>query len=112
MESCVVVGVGASAGGLEAFNEFLNFLSDKTGMAFVLIQHLDPGHESHLTEILARVTSMPVVTITDGMIPLSNHVYVMPPNVFITVEKNELKVWLRPKERRPQKPIDAFFLSL
>jgi chemotaxis response regulator CheB len=55
-----VVGVGASAGGLEAFTELLNHLPNDTGMAFVLIQHLDPKHESHLTELLSKGSKMPV----------------------------------------------------
>ena len=56
----IVVGVGASAGGLEAFTELLSHLPDDTGMAFVLIQHLDPKHESHLTELLSKASKMPV----------------------------------------------------
>ena len=56
----MIVGVGASAGGLEAFTELLSHLPDDTGMAFVLIQHLDPKHESHLTELLSRESKMPV----------------------------------------------------
>ncbi len=55
-----IVGIGASAGGLEAFTELLSHLPDDTGMAFVLIQHLDPKHESHLTELLSKVSKMPV----------------------------------------------------
>ena len=59
-----VVGVGASAGGLEAFTELLSHLPDDTGMAFVLIQHLDPKHESHLTELLSKASKMPVSEVT------------------------------------------------
>ncbi len=59
-EPCVIVGIGASAGGLEAFIRLLKKLPGDTGMAFVLVQHLDPNHKSILTEILSRTTSMPV----------------------------------------------------
>lgn len=62
-----VVGVGASAGGLQAFTELLAGLPDSTGMAFVLVQHLEPSHESNLAEILAHSTSMPVTQVDDGM---------------------------------------------
>jgi two-component system, chemotaxis family, CheB/CheR fusion protein len=68
-----VVGIGASAGGLEAFTQLLNHLPADTGMAFVLIQHLDPKQKSLLREILARATPMPVLEVQDGMVvePLS-----------------------------------------
>ena len=75
-----VVGIGASAGGLEAFTQLLSCLPADTGMAFVLIQHLDPQHDSLLTQALSRATTMPVVQISDGMEVECNHVYVIPPN--------------------------------
>ena len=62
----LVVGIGASAGGLEAFSELLHNLPEKTGMAFVLVQHLDPTHESALPEILGRTTKLPVEEVSDG----------------------------------------------
>jgi len=64
---CPVVGIGASAGGLEAFSDLLSGLSSSTGMAFVLVQHLDPHHESALVELLTRQTPMPLVQAADGM---------------------------------------------
>src|SRR5881409_817236 len=64
-----VVGVGASAGGLEAFEQLLRALPDDTGLAFVLVQHLAPKHESMLSELLAKATRMPVVEVTQGMLP-------------------------------------------
>ena len=63
-----IVGIGASAGGLEAFTHLLQHLPADTGMAFVLVQHLDPGHESALVEILARTTAMPVREVTDKVV--------------------------------------------
>src|SRR5688572_30148249 len=75
-----IVGVGASAGGLQAFTELLTPLPVDTGMAFVLVQHLDPRHESQLVEILARATRMPVCEAAEGMAVCADQVYVIPPN--------------------------------
>src|SRR3954471_22539924 len=75
-----IVGVGASAGGLEAFSQLLKHLPADTGMAFVLVQHLDPKHGSMLSEILGRSTKMAVVQVQDGMPVEPNRVYVIPPN--------------------------------
>src|SRR5580704_6860242 len=75
-----IVGVGASAGGLEAFTELLSHLPDDTGMAFVLIQHLDPKHDSHLAELLSRESKMPVLEVNGEIRAEANHVYVIPPH--------------------------------
>ena len=75
----MVVGIGASAGGLEAFTDLLSHLPDDTGMAFVLIQHLDPKHESHLTELLSKESKMPVSEVKGETRIQANHVYVIPP---------------------------------
>jgi len=75
-----VVGIGASAGGLEAFKLLLKHLHPDTGFAVVLIQHLDPTHHSSLSDILGRATEMPVREAADGMPAEPNHVYVIPPN--------------------------------
>src|SRR5262245_16227041 len=74
-----IVGIGASAGGLEAFKALLTHLPPETGMAFVLVQHLDPHHESKLGDLLRAVTTMPVLETTHGMQVRPNHVYVIPP---------------------------------
>ena len=74
-----IVGVGASAGGLEAFTQLLKHLPDDTGMAFVLVQHLDPRHESQLVGLLSRATRMPVSEAAEGMAVSPDHVYVIPP---------------------------------
>jgi two-component system CheB/CheR fusion protein len=108
-----VVGIGASAGGLEAFIELLSELDVNTGMAFVLIQHLDPTHHSLLTEILARSTAMPVIEATNDSVVRPNHIYVIPPNVRMTIVANHLQ--LEPRSAAgssPYLPIDDFFNSL
>src|SRR5204862_7960564 len=80
-----IVGVGASAGGLEAFSELLRQLPADTGMAFVLVQHLDPTHESQLPEVLSRTTTMPVIAIGDRLRVERDHVYVIPANANIAI---------------------------
>ena len=87
-----VVGVGASAGGLEAFTQLLKALSPVTGMAYVLVQHLDPSHESALTELLAKVTEMPVRQVIDATPVEPNHVYVIPPNVDMIISQGILRL--------------------
>ncbi|HEU5190777.1 MAG TPA: chemotaxis protein CheB, partial [Methylomirabilota bacterium] len=106
-----IVGIGASAGGLEAFSQLLRALPTDTGMAFVLVQHLDPQHESQLSEILARTTAMPVLTITDGLGVEPNHVYVIPSNTDMTIAGGRFA--LTPREAVDRHtPIDHFFRSL
>src|SRR5215469_5298638 len=80
-----VVGIGASAGGLEAVSELLRHLPRNTGMAFVFIQHLEPRQTSRLTDILSRITDMPVEVASDRHRMKRNHFYVMPPAVDITL---------------------------
>ena len=75
-----IVGIGASAGGLEAFSALLKQLPLDTGMGFVLVQHLDPEHDSALTQLLGRVTSLAVHEVTNNLRVEPNHVYVIPPN--------------------------------
>jgi two-component system, chemotaxis family, CheB/CheR fusion protein len=108
-ELCPVAGFGASAGGLEAFSELLQYLPNDTGVAFVLIQHLDPKHGSLLTELLGRSTQMPVVESKDGMRTEANHVYVIPPNANMTISNGVLR--LEPRGQFHM-PIDYFFRSL
>lgn len=111
-----VVGVGASAGGLEAFTQLLKSLPVNTGMAFVLVQHLDPKHESRLTELLARATQMPVAEVKNGMLVKPDHVYVIPSNADMAILHGALQLLPR-RENRPgdhgqHLPIDFFFRSL
>jgi two-component system, chemotaxis family, CheB/CheR fusion protein len=107
-----VVGIGASAGGLEAFRQLLSHLPTDTGMGFVFIQHLDPKQKSLLSEILARETSMPVVEVQNGTAVEPNCVYVIPPNAKMAIAQGLLKLTTRDKTRGVAMPIDAFFLSL
>src|SRR5689334_8571112 len=80
-----VVGVGASAGGLEAFTQLLKSLPPEPGMAFVFVPHLDPTHESAMTELLSRATRIPVLEVHDGIRLKPNHVYVIPPGSDMTM---------------------------
>ncbi|HEY9633594.1 MAG TPA: chemotaxis protein CheB, partial [Coleofasciculaceae cyanobacterium] len=80
-----IVGIGASAGGLEAFTQLLNYLPTNTGMAFVIVQHMAPEPESALSVILGRATEMPVHEAQDGMAVAPNQVYVIPPNASMTI---------------------------
>jgi two-component system CheB/CheR fusion protein len=84
--ACPVVGLGASAGGLEAFQNYLMAASPDAGLAYVLVQHLDPNHESMLAELLGRRTPMPVRQVTDGMPIEPNSVYLIPPNASLIIE--------------------------
>src|SRR5271155_2456922 len=81
-----IVGIGASAGGLEAISNLFHELPPDTGMAFVIVQHLDPNYESQLAEIVSRSTRMPVTAIEDGVQIEPDHVYIIPPNADITLE--------------------------
>jgi two-component system CheB/CheR fusion protein len=107
-----IVGVGASAGGLVAFTELLTHLPLDTGMGFVLVQHLDPEHESALTQLLARATKMPVREITNNQRVEPNHVYVIPRNTNLGIRRGVLKLQPRPETRTPHRSIDFFFESL
>ncbi|MGB3135267.1 MAG: chemotaxis protein CheB [Nodosilinea sp.] len=107
-----VVGIGASAGGLEAFTQLLTHLPADTGMATVLVQHLDPTQGSLLSDIIARTTSMPVQAIVDDMAIAPNHVYVIPPNTTLTIKSGRLRLHPRDPAQRINKTIDRFFESL
>jgi two-component system CheB/CheR fusion protein len=107
-----IVGIGASAGGLEAFSDLLRHLPEKTGMAFVLVQHLDPTHGSVLPEILARKTAIPVEEVSDGVHVLPDHIYVIPANSNMLLEDGVLRLSARMVVRGQHMPIDAFFQSL
>jgi two-component system CheB/CheR fusion protein len=101
------VGIGASAGGLEAFTQLLSFLPSDTGMAFVLVQHLDPNHKSLLTEILSRSIAMPVREVQDSMAVEPDNVYVIPPNRTMKIAHGSLHL-----SPRAKMTIDEFFFSL
>src|SRR5882724_7337725 len=107
-----IVGVGASAGGLEAFTQLLKALGSGTEMAYVLVQHLDPSHESALTELLAKATEMPVRQVADVTAVEPNHVYVIPPNVDMTISQGILRLTRRTETHGHHMPIDRFLRSL
>jgi len=105
-----IVGIGGSAGALNAYKALLEAMSHDTGMAFVIISHMMPTAHSQLTRILSRHTEMSVLLASDGMSILANHVYIMPPNTDITVENYKLKL-ITPRIGR-NKQVDLFFISL
>src|SRR5262249_26877158 len=105
-----VVGFGASAGGLEAFTELLQHMPADTGLALVLVQHLDPRHGSILTELLSRATTMPVLPAQEGLMIEPNHVYVIPPNTNLSISTGVLH--LEPRPVGHHMPVDHFFRSL
>ncbi|MBD2449129.1 PAS domain-containing protein [Nostoc sp. FACHB-152] len=107
-----IVGIGASAGGLEAFTQLLSHLPTDTGMGFVLVQHLSPDQKSMLAEILSQTTTMPVVQVKNGMVVEPNHVYVIPPNAIMTISQGKLQLSPRPKIRGQIMSVDTFFFSL
>ncbi|MGP1386358.1 MAG: chemotaxis protein CheB [Thainema sp.] len=107
-----IVGIGASAGGLEAYTNLLRELPNDSGMAFVLIQHLKPDTPSMLSDILVRVTEMPVEQITDNLTVQPNHVYVIPPDKQMTISNDQLKLAPRDSAQRPFMPINLFFKCL
>ncbi|MDO8310597.1 MAG: chemotaxis protein CheB [Sideroxyarcus sp.] len=107
-----VVGIGASAGGLEAFEVFFQHVSPVSGMAYVLVSHLDPSHASILTEILQRSTSIPVVEVQDQMKVQPDKVYVIPPNRDMAIFHGVLQLSVPEQARGLRMPIDAFLRSL
>jgi len=107
-----IVGIGASAGGLEACTHLLQHLPLDTGMAFVLVQHLDPAHSSALTQLLARATQMPVHEVSNNMPVRPNRVFVIPPNAIMAISQGNLKLQPRVETGRAHRSIDFFFESL
>jgi two-component system, chemotaxis family, CheB/CheR fusion protein len=108
----VVVGVGASAGGLEAYTELLDGLSSAPGLALLLVSHLDPEQKSHLAPILSRTSRMPVIEVTEGMAVEVDRVYVMPPGTNMAMTDGHLTLSPRAPRPMPHMPIDHLFRSL
>jgi two-component system CheB/CheR fusion protein len=107
-----VVGVGASAGGLEAFTELLQNLPPDPGLAILFVQHLEPTRKSQLPEILSGVTGMPVREAAEGLAVEKNHVYLIPPNTNLALTDGTLSLTPRQLGRVPHMPIDHLFRSL
>ncbi|MCM4166321.1 Protein-glutamate methylesterase/protein-glutamine glutaminase [Arenibacter antarcticus] len=110
-EKFPLVGVGASAGGIDSFKKFLKAVPPNSGMAYILVQHLSASHESILPEILSRSTTIPVQSITDDCEVEPDHIYVIPENKILEVTDHWLKLSPR-KKNTPNMPIDLFFISL
>lgn len=108
----LVVGIGASAGGFAAFKTFLDHMPSDTGMAFILIQHLDPHHPSMLADLLAPHTAMRVTQAQNGDKVAANSVYIIPPDATLTIEGGVLLVTKPAPPREHRRPIDSFFASL
>jgi two-component system CheB/CheR fusion protein len=111
-KSFPVVGMGASAGGLEALQRFFATMPSDSGMAFLVVQHLDPTHESMMTQVLARSTSMKVVQAANGMAIEENQVYVIPPNRYLGLSRGALQVITTEDHRGQRMPVDFLFHSL
>jgi two-component system CheB/CheR fusion protein len=105
-----IVGIGGSAGGLNAYKALLDALPSNTGMAFVIIAHLNPAANSELVQILSRHTKMPVILAGDAMPIRANYVYVIPPNADLSIENHSFKI-VTPRTQR-NKQIDVFLTSL
>ncbi len=112
MDNFLIVAIGASAGGIESFAELIRELPSDTGMAFVLIQHLDPRHKSMLAELFSRQTTMSVKEVTDGMFVEPNHAYVIPPNASMTISNRTLRLGPRIDSRGAHMETDRFMRSL
>jgi two-component system, chemotaxis family, CheB/CheR fusion protein len=108
----MVVAIGASAGGIEAITELLVHLPDKTGLSFVVVQHLDPKHQSFLADLLSKRTTIEVAEVQDGMTIERDHVYVIPPNASMSVSKRTLRLHPREESRGIHMPIDQFMRSV
>lgn len=108
----LIVGIGASAGGLAAFKSFLANMPPEPGMGFVLVQHLAPDHKSLLVELLGANSPLPVITAVDGVTVEENCVYVIPPDATLTIKDGALRLETPAPARQHRRPIDSFFVSL
>jgi two-component system, chemotaxis family, CheB/CheR fusion protein len=106
-----IVGIGASAGGLESISALLAGIPASSGMAYVFVQHLDPAHGSHLTKILSKRAALPVEEAREGEI-FPDHLYVIIPNTALTITSRGLHLRSRDTAQRPHRPVDILFLSL
>ena len=107
-----IVGIGASAGGLEALEQFLGSVPPTTGLAYVVVQHLDPTHKGMIVELLQRATAIPVTQVEDGVRVAPDHVYVIPPNRDLSILHGALYLLEPAAPRGLRLPIDFFFRAL
>jgi two-component system CheB/CheR fusion protein len=111
-DAFLIVGIGASAGGLEAFKTFFSELPDAPGMAFVIVQHLDPTHKSLMVDLLKKYTKMQISEVKDHTEVLKDHVYIIPPNKDMAIFNGILHLMEPSLPRGFRKPIDFFQRSL
>ncbi|MEO1764858.1 MAG: chemotaxis protein CheB, partial [Cyanobacteria bacterium J06629_18] len=104
-----IIGIGASAGGVQALEAFFSNLPDHPSAAFVVVQHLSPDYKSMMTEILQRKTQLPVHEIVDGVVIEPSHAYVLPPGKLVTVNNRQLR--LEKRKRNFNYPVNKFFQS-
>lgn len=104
-----IVGIGASAGGLEAIESFFKKLPSDSGAAYVIIQHLSPDYKSLMGELLGRHTNLPIYRAEEGMAILPNSVYLIPPRKNMTIYERRLYLTDQTKSSSPNLPIDIFF---
>lgn len=107
-----IVGIGASAGGLQALRALFDAMPSDSGMAFVVIQHLDPTHESHMASLLQSNTAMPVIEVREPMVVVPDHVYMILPDSDLVFEGNQLQLRKPSSERAKRRPVDIFLTSL
>ena len=105
-----IAGIGASAGGFEAIRAFLKSMPAESGIAFVIVQHLDPTHASLAAELFAKFTTMPVSEARNGTLLLANHVYTAPSNKELAVTGGRLRLTPRNQTEKPHLPIDFFLI--
>jgi two-component system, chemotaxis family, CheB/CheR fusion protein len=110
--SFLIVGIGASAGGLESFSELISRIPIDTGMAYLFVQHLDPRRPSLLVEILSKRAALPVEKAREGAKILPDHLYVITPNTTLTIGGDMLRLRSRDHAENPHRPIDRLFHSL
>ena len=107
-----IVGIGASAGGLEALSQLLPNLPKNLGLSYVVVQHLSPTYRSMMAQLLGRETTMPVRDIEDGTVPEPNTVYITPPNRNVTLSAGCFRLVVPAKESLPKPSVNLFFASL
>jgi two-component system, chemotaxis family, CheB/CheR fusion protein len=107
-----IIGIGASAGGLEALRGLFSAIPENTGAGFVVVQHLDPTHDSLMAELLNKYAKFPVIQVEDGMRVAPNRLHVIPPNSEMTISNGVLSLTLPTQRRGMRMPIDRFFSSL
>lgn len=108
----LIVGIGASAGGIQALQEFFRRVPEESGMAYVVILHLSPDHDSQLAEVLQRETKLQVFRVTERVRILPNQVYVVPPNQHLTMEGEFITISKNATVEERRAPVDIFFRSL